>query len=164
MKLTIGLLIATCLHMSAAAFSQRLSLSEKNVPLVKVLREIKKQSGYQLLYNTETLHKAGSGPVSIDVKDMPLEEVLQLVFKGQPLQYELLERTILVKARPALKAGTGVPLADTLRGRVTDTTGAPLPGVSVRVTGSGRGAATDMDGVFLIEAEADDMLEVSFIG
>src|SRR5258708_3426984 len=38
--------------------------------------------------------------------------------------------------------------ADTLRGRVTDTTGAPLPGVGVSIAELDRGARSDASGAF----------------
>src|SRR5258708_25684097 len=38
--------------------------------------------------------------------------------------------------------------ADTLRGRVTDTTGAPLPGVGVSIAELDRGTRTDASGAF----------------
>ena len=50
-------------------------------------------------------------------------------------------------------------------GKITDTkTGAALDGVSVRVKSSGKGTATGTDGVFRIDANANDVLEISSIG
>ena len=40
----------------------------------------------------------------------------------------------------------------------------PLPGATVQVQGTNRGVTTDFDGNFLIEAEKDDVLIVSFVG
>src|SRR5258708_3871655 len=40
--------------------------------------------------------------------------------------------------------------ADTLRGRVTDTTGAPLPGVGVSIAELDRGARSDASGAFAV--------------
>jgi iron complex outermembrane receptor protein len=53
----------------------------------------------------------------------------------------------------------------TISGTVTDgTTGETLPGASVKVKGTSRGATTDLDGNFKVEATANDVLVVSFIG
>jgi len=53
----------------------------------------------------------------------------------------------------------------TISGSVTDgTTGETLPGASVKVKGTSRGATTDLDGNFKLEASSEDVLVVSFIG
>ncbi|MEO9003110.1 MAG: hypothetical protein ABI288_00160, partial [Ginsengibacter sp.] len=67
MKLTAILLLSACLQVSANGFSQDVTLSEKNVSLQKVFRQIHKQAGYQFFYEDEMLNKAGL--VNINVKD-----------------------------------------------------------------------------------------------
>jgi TonB-linked SusC/RagA family outer membrane protein len=53
----------------------------------------------------------------------------------------------------------------TVTGKVTDQDdGTPLPGVSVLVKGTSRGAVTDANGTFSIEAAPEDVLTLSFIG
>lgn len=52
----------------------------------------------------------------------------------------------------------------TVKGIITDETGEPMIGVTVRVKGSKTAAVTDMDGKFSIAAGAGDQLEVSYIG
>src|SRR6188768_2709490 len=49
-------------------------------------------------------------------------------------------------------------------GTITDTGGSPLPGVNVVIKGTTTGAASDANGTFSIEAAADDVLVISFIG
>src|SRR5580658_9055508 len=63
-------LFALCFHISAAGFSQGITLSEKKVSLETVLNKIGQQSGYDVFLQTELL--AGSNKVSINVKNMPL--------------------------------------------------------------------------------------------
>ncbi len=43
-------------------------------------------------------------------------------------------------------------------------TGEPLPGVSIQITGTTRGAITDLDGKYLLDVEEDAELRFSFIG
>ncbi|WP_343704688.1 TonB-dependent receptor [Chitinophaga sp.] len=53
----------------------------------------------------------------------------------------------------------------TVKGLVTDQDGgAPLPGVSVKVNGTNRGAQTDAEGRFSISAKPGDVLDFTFIG
>nr|GFB79994.1 hypothetical protein [Tanacetum cinerariifolium] len=49
-------------------------------------------------------------------------------------------------------------------GKVTDKTGAEIPGVTVLVKGTGQGAATDVNGVFKLNCAPDSRLVFSFLG
>ena len=49
-------------------------------------------------------------------------------------------------------------------GTITDEAGTTLPGVTVSIPGTTRGANTDIDGKFSIEARPTDTLQFSFIG
>lgn len=51
-----------------------------------------------------------------------------------------------------------------VRGKVTDENREPLPGVTISVEGTPRGAITDSDGTYSIEVKATDKLVFSFIG
>lgn len=51
----------------------------------------------------------------------------------------------------------------TVSGRVTDDTG-PLPGVSVVIKGTTKGAETDFDGNYSIEVNLGDILQFSYVG
>ena len=52
----------------------------------------------------------------------------------------------------------------TVAGKVTDESGAALPGVNVFVKGTNNGTATDFDGNYVIKTSVGDVLEFSFIG
>lgn len=145
MKLTTLLLTLGCLQLSAAGFSQKITLSERNVPLEKVFLEIRKQTGYLFLYNNETLEQAQK--VSIEAKNTPLEEVLRACFKGQPVTYTILEKTIVVKPRTQTLSPQEVQQRGIISGKVTDNQNISLPGVSVRLEGAAtQSKTTDADG------------------
>lgn len=54
--------------------------------------------------------------------------------------------------------------SQTLKGKVVDEKGNPLPGVTIIVEGSTRGVTTDIDGSYTIEVRPTDRLSFSFIG
>ncbi|MBC3785840.1 SusC/RagA family TonB-linked outer membrane protein [Spirosoma utsteinense] len=60
--------------------------------------------------------------------------------------------------------GTATAQSSTLTGKVTDSNGTPLPGVSVLVKGTGQGATTEADGTFRITAPANAKIGISYIG
>ncbi len=65
MKLTAILLLIACLQVSATGFSQKITLSEKNASLEKVLNKIEKQSGFTFAYTASMLRKAKRVSVNI---------------------------------------------------------------------------------------------------
>jgi len=52
----------------------------------------------------------------------------------------------------------------TVKGKVVDENGSGMPGVNVLVKGTTSGTTTDTDGNFSLDAKADDVLVISFIG
>ncbi len=52
----------------------------------------------------------------------------------------------------------------TITGKVTDNTGTPLPGVSVKVKGTTRGSVTNSAGEFSLQASPNEVIEITVIG
>src|SRR5580658_7674279 len=82
-KLTAVLLVSACLQVSAKGYSQKVTLSETDVPLKKVFKEIRRQTGYLFFYSDELLQQARK--VTIHLQDASLEQVLDSCFRDQPL-------------------------------------------------------------------------------
>jgi len=164
MKLTITLIIAACLHLSASTFGQNITIAEKNTKLEKVLNQIEKQSGYTFWYNTELIKK--SPKISLDVKNATLDQALTLCLKNLPLTYAIVQNTIVIKAKQVnnLVAVTEQVAPAKITGTVVDEKGMPLPGASVKVKGTNAGTVTDVKGVFSIDAQDNSVLVVSYIG
>src|SRR5258708_9707998 len=162
MNLTV-IFVAACLQVSANAYSQKtITLSQKNAPLEAVFKEIKKQTGYTFFCKYEWLQQAKK--VDIAVKNVSLEEVLDLCFKDQPLTYTIVNTTIMVRLREQGKNENPSPLID-ISGKVTNDKGEPLSGATVEIKGSKRGTFTDANGMFeLKQVDAKALLLVSFTG
>ena len=94
MKLTTVFLIAACLHVSAKAYPQKVTLKENNVSLQRVFQEIRKQTGYQFLYADEVLVAAKK--VTVNIKKGSIEEVLDLCFQNQHLTYVISDNTVII--------------------------------------------------------------------
>ncbi|MFP9113173.1 SusC/RagA family TonB-linked outer membrane protein [Flavobacterium sp. RHBU_3] len=62
------------------------------------------------------------------------------------------------------KAGKAFVFQQTVKGRVLDETGMPLPGATVINKANGKNTVTDMDGNFEIEAAQGAALEIVFVG
>lgn len=169
-KLTAFFLLAACLQAGASGYAQKITLSQNNVSLKKIFKEIERQSEYHFFYKDKLLKYAES--VSVHVSNASVEEVLDQCFKEQPLTYAILDKTIIVKAKKfhSMTAPAPIELANTLpdiiNGSVKDAQGSPLAGVSVVVKGNNtsKGTTTAANGSFSIEANVEDVLEFTMIG
>jgi TonB-linked SusC/RagA family outer membrane protein len=162
MKLTTILMIACCLHVSATGYSQKITLSEKNAPLTKVLQQIRKQSGFQLLYDSELLKK--SALITVDLINTPIAVVLDKIFSNQPFTYSIDDKTILVKERITEPRSRNMAVL-IINGTVKGTDGLPLPSVTVKIKGANKTTATNAEGKFSVNApEEGTVLVFSCVG
>jgi TonB-linked SusC/RagA family outer membrane protein len=170
MKLTALLLTVFALHVSAKVVSQTVSFSGHDVPLEKVFSTIEQQTGYVVFCDYALLKDAR--PVTMVAKDLPLEEFLMNVLKGQALDYSITKKTIVIKPRqtPRLQAGDTSRLPDPkdppeVVGNVTDEDGEPLTGASIKLKNGKVVGITDAKGNFILKNISDDaILEISFTG
>jgi TonB-linked SusC/RagA family outer membrane protein len=166
MKLTAIFLLAVCLNASANGFAQKISLSEKNVSLEKVFREIKKQTGYTFAYTKALLQKAK--PVTVSISNAPIEIVLDLCFQGQPLDYTIINKTVVVVNKKEVapqKEQVSIPTPVPIQGKITNDKGEPLRGATVTEKGTQNLTITNEDGIFSIDVtNSKSILVISFVG
>lgn len=164
MKLVAFILLATCLQVSATGNSQSITLAEKNEPLPKVFEAIEKQTGYVFFFDAELLSRAKR--TTVNIKNASIDEVLRLCFKDQPFKYAVAGNIIVVqqKDNATLYTLAAMPVAATVKGRVTGAEHGPLAGAAVQVKNKGRGTNTDAEGNFTIQADAGDILVISYVG
>ena len=167
MKLSAFFLFAAALHVTAAGYGQKITLSEKDASLQDVFQKIEKQTGYLFLYRDEWLREAKK--VSFSVTDGDLDQVLSLCFRNQPFTYSILDKSIVVRQRepaprPTEPFSPNLPPND-IHGRVTDSLGNPLVGASVTVKGTKMGTQTDGKGEFDLKGvDSRATLIISFTG
>lgn len=161
MKFIIILLTASILQVSAATYAQQISISVKEAPLQQVFKQIRKQSGYNILYDSDMLSNAK--PVSISLNKASLDEVLKACFANQPLSYVINQTTVIVRSKPAPPVIAKQEVIVT--GKVTDEKGTVLPGVSIKIKGSTAGTVTDQAGTWSLKLPAgNETLVFSSIG
>ena len=156
MKFTAFLILAACLHVSATGHSQKVTLHEKNASLEKLFRSIHKQTGFQFVYNDETMKDAK--PVSINVSNTPLEEVLTICFQNQPLEYTMQNNAIVIKQKrqqvllsmtPDRPVTPSPPTFD-IKGRILNERSEPVL-ATVTVRGTNHAVSTNSNGEFEIK-------------
>lgn len=163
MKLIICLLIIS-LQASAVAFSQRISLSEKNASIESIIKKIEQQSGYSFFYKIDLLRNNAS-KINLSLKNATVDQALQQTLSNQPLTFVIVNNTVIIKEKPATgDRGSNPEAKKPVRGRVTDGKG-PIPGVSVRIDGTNLTAITDANGYFTLNlAPGTYRIVFSYVG
>ena len=165
MRLTAVLLLIACLQVSAHVEAQEITYAKRNVPLDRIFQAIRKQTGYEFLYNSAMLKNARK--VECRFSHTPLKKALDELFRNEPLTYTIIGKTIVVRKRKSDQTAKKRILAfEEIRGKVIDSaTGDPLAGVTVKVQGSTIGTTTDAEGQFYLSLpEGKVVLAVSYLG
>jgi len=162
MKLTFLCLLLSFMQLLASkGFSQstRLTLNLKNVSVEDVLMNIEDQCGLYFIYNREVVDVTRKVDVSYENKKVT--DVLDNLFEGTDIEYELQGFHIILKS----SSGISQVRQEQLSGKVIDSGGQPLPGVSIVIKGTSIGTITDTDGNYnLAHVPADATLIFSFVG
>lgn len=169
MRITIFLTLACVVNLYATGYSQeKLSINLKEVKLSQVFNVIQQKTDYQFLYNDEAVESAPL--VSISVKDATVAQILADCFKDYPLSYRIENKTVVVL--PKLTLPVKLPEAPVvkrpaivIKGRVVDSLGNPLVGVSVSLKGSSTGTVTDGSGKYELSLDnGNGTLVFSYVG
>jgi len=157
-------MLASLMQVSAASFGQLVTLKERNVTLEKMFREIRVQSGYDVLLSTNKIKSTTT--INANFTNATVEEVMAKITSGNDLTYVIEDKTILIKPREKSIIDKVVEYFAAVRvtGKVRDKSGAPLPGVSIREKGGANVASTNTSGDYSITVNDGATLVFSFIG
>ncbi|MCY1719370.1 TonB-dependent receptor [Prolixibacteraceae bacterium Z1-6] len=163
-KLTTLLILISFMQISANSYSQtgKLDLKMKNVTLLEVFEEIEELSQYRFFYDNEQVDLTKK--VTVKVEDREIADVLTEIFEGTDLTWKEKDRLILVRSKS--NSSYVIPAKQgEVTGKVTDENGEPLPGVTIVIKGTTKGAVTNIDGNYTItDVTSGDILLFSFVG
>lgn len=162
-KIFLAVLLCGLFSMPLGLFAQektKVTLSRKAVTLNEVITEMKKQTSYDFFYSTELSELKQT--FDIDVKDKEVRQVLDEILPPLGLEYAVQQNLIIIREKLDKSASKTM----SVKGRVFDSQGASLPGVTVVVKGTTLGTSTDTEGRFELDLPAQDNLRLlfSFIG
>ncbi len=149
--------------MAVDSYSQmaRLTLKVNNESLENVLVKIEDETEFFFLYNKDLIDVEQK--VSIGVENETIKTVLDDLLKGQDISYAVYDRQIVLSNIHVIS--TMIAQQRSVSGKVTDTGGLALPGVTVLVKGTTSGTVTNADGNYTISGIPDNAtLQFSFIG
>ncbi|MDD4426062.1 MAG: SusC/RagA family TonB-linked outer membrane protein, partial [Mariniphaga sp.] len=173
-KLVWIFVLASALQVMAGntkSYSQdtKLDLSLKNASLESIIWTMKKQSEFSFFYNSDDVK--GVEGIDADFKNSTAEEILNTILEGTGLTFDIVHKTVIIrkdyriKPRLVEKLDLQQPQQKEISGKVTDSSGLPLPGVSVIVKGTTLGTVSNSDGEFLLYIPIDaKVLQFSFVG
>ena len=141
--------------------AQRLSLNLPSVTVRQAIEQLQGE-GYSFVYQVGELDTSQR----VHVNASTLQQAVEQILKGQDVTYAVSGRKIIIEPRRHGASAQQPRQADTqtFSGRLTDAKGEPIVGAVVKVAGTGRGAVTNADGAWSIQARRGDVLEFSSIG
>lgn len=153
-------LVAVCCTFSTWALPSQdktVTLNLHNVSIETVLDAVKKQTGVNMLYNSQMFK--GVPPVSINAKNEKWEVALKLILNPQGFDYVVKDGIVVVRKLQTEKRDNRI------HGTVVDSNKEPIPGASIIVKGTRTGTSTNIEGEFTLDVKSDKVtLEISFIG
>ncbi|QGY42423.1 SusC/RagA family TonB-linked outer membrane protein [Maribellus comscasis] len=163
MKLTTIILLISNMFVSASVYSQstKLTLKYSQITFGELFQKIEEQSEFRFAFSNSQLNP--NKKIQVDMKNATLESILKETLP-EDVAYEIIDRYVVI---------TNVGSSENIRfrqqqsvsGKVTDSNGLPLPGVTVIIKGTTAGAVTDINGNYSLTLQSEsDILIFSFVG
>ncbi len=144
------------------AQNARLSGELKNSSIENVLNYIETHTEYSFMYDNKKIDVYRQ--VDINVKDQTVENILDQLFGGE-IKYQMVGNHIIITPKTEQPASMGTQQVKSVSGKVTDSSGSPLPGVTVALKGTTQGTITDLEGNYsLPNIPGNGVLVFSFVG
>ena len=141
----------------AQADSKRVTLRLQNATVKVFFDALHEQTGLNFVFNNEQAKELP--PITLNVKDAKVSEVLDQVLGATAFGYSIENNTVTL-----YKGNARQGEVKTVKGRVVDGNGDPLPGVNISIEGTKQGCTTNFNGEYTLKVPAQCRLVASFIG
>lgn len=161
--LLLGLLMTLGLGNYVFAQTKNVTLDVKDMPLREVFKQVKEQTGTKFVYSEVEIQKGTN--VTLRFENLPLKEALDRIFESQPYTFEIRGDIVAVQPIFSKNAEPEKGKIRTIKGRVTDENGQPVPGANIWLKGSSLGVPSDIDGNYTLTFDDSyKVVVVSFVG
>lgn len=117
----------------------------KNATVKEVLSAIEDQSEFKFMYSGKVIDV--NREVAINEENAKIEDAVKSLFAGTDVEYTIKDRIIVLSPSTLINnEQTSTQQQKSISGKVTDSLGGTLPGVSVVVKGTTIGTITDANG------------------
>ncbi|SHF74955.1 TonB-linked outer membrane protein, SusC/RagA family [Mariniphaga anaerophila] len=135
----------------------KVNIALRNVTVAQVIFSIEDQTDYLFVYDKNEIDLLRR--VDVNVEEKPVEFVLHNLFEGTNVSFGMVGNNIILMTKVAIFQQKSVS------GKVTDSSGSPLPGVTVVVKGAIQGTVTNAEGIYsLTNIPEKAILVFSFVG
>ncbi len=163
MKVTLGVILFSAVQLFASeGYSQdiRFTLTKANSTIENVLNVIEDQSDYYFLYNGKLVDVTQR--VNIRIENQDIGKTLDELLRNTDITYKIYNRQVVLS--PVEDQISSQQVRE-VSGKVSDPSGAPLPGVTVVIKGTSSGTITGTDGDYtLAGVPTNAVLVFSFVG
>lgn len=147
--------------------NHRVSLAWEDTSIHEALADIEAKSPYLFFYETDLIRNYPE--VSMAVQNTSVKTVLDSLFKESDISFKLLNSQIVLKKKKQkthVKAITpDQTQTQTIEGRILNTSGLPIVGVTVVIKNTSQGTTSDYDGSFKLSLrDPEAVLVFSHLG
>lgn len=164
MRLTAFFTFVLLMQVTASVYSQqtRFNLKLEDASLEQVFRTIQEQSDFTFFYKTDQIPSVKK--VSVNYENTRIEDILERILQGTNLGFYILDHDIVITPRSGANERLSQQVIK-ITGKITNSDGEPLPGVTVAIKGTTQGTITDADGNYSLSGvQANATLVFSFVG
>src|SRR5665647_598641 len=160
MLFIIAISVSQLFAVESYSQNARVNLNIANQSVKSVLGEIQNQSEFFFMFNSKIVDVERR--VDLQVENEKINQVLDKLFAGTDIAYTVVDRQIVLFSTKTLAEQQQMKKVS---GKVTDQSGAPIPGVSIVVKGTTTGITSDNNGKYNLNVPADTKILVfSFVG
>jgi len=156
-RLLVIVLSSIMLQVSASTYAQELNIKRKQISIRNVFREIKLQTGYDVLWSKNSIDP--EKVINVSFKRTSLDKVILYCINHETLTFDIEDKTIVIKNKSS-------DLQDSiiLKGIIKSDKGIAMPGATVKVKDNLKVTKTGANGEFEIQVAKKATLSISFVG
>jgi len=149
MKLTIVFLLLGMLQVTASVYSQSFHVTFPNseITLGEALTTIEKNSDLKFFYRNDQVDI--NRKVELEKEYKKADDLLHNLLANTDIIYKMVDNNLVI-----LSQVINQPVI--IKGKVTDATGMPIPGVTVLVKGTTKGTSTNGNGEYEIQVTPEN--------
>ena len=160
------------LSMVATLYAQSLNFDFKDTQLKVVLKKVTEQTGYDFVYSDAL--KVIDQKVNAASKNETPEQFFSRYFPTINVTYKIQGKQVVLSPKEGASKEAVAPTGSNqsnqgqekfqIKGKVTETSGLPLPGVSIQNLTDKTGAYSDYEGNYTLNVRPGDRILFSYIG
>ncbi|MBB5646293.1 SusC/RagA family TonB-linked outer membrane protein [Pedobacter cryoconitis] len=164
MRLMIILFFVGMMQVSGATYGQKITLNQNKIKITQLFKEIKRQTGYDVLWQSEKLNE--NRIISANFNKTDLKEVMTQCLAGQNVTFAIEDNSVVIKQQLAVIYPVKTLVQDSIvfKGRVLDEHGKPLPGASIHLKGGHKSSISTESGYFERYGTTKSVLIISYLG